>query len=91
MSDAVYRQIYPSGSKAGVLYGLPKIHKAGTPVRPIISAIGTFNYHLAKYLDQIFKPLVPDSYMLKDTFDFVNRTGSLDPETDRYMVSFDVE
>jgi hypothetical protein len=39
MSKGAYSNIYPHGPKAGVLYGLPKIHQAGVPVRPIISVI----------------------------------------------------
>jgi hypothetical protein len=35
-------RIRPRGSRAGVLYGLPKVHKNGVPIRPIISAIGTY-------------------------------------------------
>jgi hypothetical protein len=77
--------------RAGVLYGLPKIHKADVPVRPIISAVKTYNYELAKYLDEILKPLVDDSYMLKDTYDFVNKVSRLNWKSDRYLVSFDVE
>ena len=53
--------LYPSGSKPGVLYGLIKIHKAledGIPsFRPILSAIGTPKYKLAKFCDQLLKPL----------------------------------
>ena len=48
-----YKDIYPCGSKTGVLYGLPKIHKKENPLRPIISAIGSFTHHLAKYLFEI--------------------------------------
>ncbi len=36
--------IRPTGSRPGVLYGLPKVHKTGNPVRPIISAVNTYNY-----------------------------------------------
>ncbi|CAF1146756.1 unnamed protein product, partial [Brachionus calyciflorus] len=39
ISDEVLREITPCGSRAGVIYGLPKIHKDGVPLRPIISAI----------------------------------------------------
>ena len=39
ISEGAYSNVYPHGPKAGVLYGLPKIHQAGVPVRPIISAI----------------------------------------------------
>ena len=44
ISKKVKNDLYRSGSKPGVLYGLAKIHKAledGTPsFRPILSAIG---------------------------------------------------
>jgi hypothetical protein len=51
----------------------PKIHKQGVPIRPIISAIGTYTYKLSKHLDEIIKPiLVEDHFLAKDTFDFVN-------------------
>ena len=90
MTDEVYHRIVPSGSRAGVLYGLPKIHKPDVPVRPIISAVGTYNYKLAKYLVEILSPLIDDKYILKDTFDFVNKVSNLDPSTDKYMFSYDV-
>jgi len=74
------------------MYGLPKIHKNGSPVRPIISAIGTYNYKLAKYLDKILRPLVSDNnIIIKDTFDFVNRVSKITNNNDQCMVSFDVE
>ncbi len=48
IDDETYKRVYPCGSRAGVMYGLPKIHKEGVPVRPIISACGTYNFRLAK-------------------------------------------
>jgi len=89
--DDVYKKILPCGSRAGVLYGLPKIHKANAPLRPIISTVKTYNYDLAKHLNQILTPLVDSTYMLKDTYDFVNKVRSLDLSRDRYKVNFDVE
>ena len=45
ISDKVYRELYPAGSKPGILCGLCKIHKSIVdgvpPFRPILSAIGT--------------------------------------------------
>jgi len=82
----------PCGSRAGIMYGLPKIHKEGAPVRPIISGIGTYNYKLAKYLDRILKPLTTNSnYIIKDTFDFVNRVSKIQTNVNQRVVSFDVE
>jgi hypothetical protein len=70
---------------------LPKIHKTGKPIRPIISTVKIYNYQLAKYLDSFLKPLINDEYMLKDTYDFVNKISEIDVSTERYLVSFDVE
>jgi hypothetical protein len=92
ISAEVYKDILPCGSRAGVMYGLPKIHKDGAPLRPIISAIKTYNYKLAKKLDELLKPNVEGSeYMIRDSFEFVNQAGQLEPNYDKFMVSFDVE
>lgn len=91
ISDQEYRSITPCGSKAGVLYGLPKIHKNNVPLRPIISAVNTYNYKLAKHLVKILSPLLDQTHTLKDTFDFVNKVSSLNTITDTTLVSFDVE
>ncbi|XP_063603275.1 uncharacterized protein LOC134779202 [Penaeus indicus] len=45
-----YSRLFTSGSKPGVLYGLPKVHKTGCPLRPILSAIGTLNYNISNYI-----------------------------------------
>ena len=41
--------------------GLPKIHKVGTPLRPIVSSRGSITCGVAKELTHIFKPLVGQS------------------------------
>ena len=55
ISEKEKNDLYPLRSKPGVLYGLAKIHKAlenGMPsFRPILSAIGTATYKLAKFYD----------------------------------------
>ena len=91
IDEQTFKKIWPCGSRAGVLYGLPKILKNGTPLRPIISAIETYNYNLAKHLDKLLKPLVIDKYTLIDTYDLVNKIVNLNTNKVRYMVSFDVE
>ncbi|GJQ78610.1 hypothetical protein Trydic_g11718 [Trypoxylus dichotomus] len=40
------------------LYGLPKIHKRDVPLRPIVSAIGTPTYLLAKHLTILLQPYI---------------------------------
>ena len=52
----------------------------------------TYNYKLAKFLLEILFPLLGDShFILKDSFDFVNKVSQLNPEIDVSMLSFDVE
>nr|VZI01973.1 unnamed protein product [Spirometra erinaceieuropaei] len=42
-------------------YGLPKVHKEGAPLRPIVSLKGTLTYGLAKWLFQRLQFLTSDS------------------------------
>ena len=42
-------------------YGLPKIHKEGTPLRPMVSSTGAVTYSTSKELARILKPLVGKS------------------------------
>ena len=57
ISSQQYDLVYPQGSQLGVMYGSPKIHKAGCPVRPILSSINTANYRLAKFLVTVLQPI----------------------------------
>ena len=58
-----YKIIYPKGSMIAKIYGLPKIHKLKNKgdklkLRPIVSAIGSYNYHLADYLGKKLAPYI---------------------------------
>ena len=57
LKEEVYRRLYPTGPGSPKFYGLPKIHKSGISLRPIISSIGTVTYNTAKELARILKPL----------------------------------
>ena len=52
------KKLFPQHSKPAQIYGLPKIHKDNTPLRPIVCTIGSPTYHLAKHLCYILLPLV---------------------------------
>jgi len=85
-----YSHLFTSGSKPGVLYGLPKVHKTGCPLRPILSAIGTLNYNISKYFVPILKTLTINEFTIHDTFSFVKTILDI-PSADSYiMASFDV-
>ena len=60
INDETYKRMYPTGAGSPKFYGLPKIHKPGIPLRPIVSSRGTVTYNSAKELAKILKPLVGD-------------------------------
>ena len=41
ISDELYNKLAPTGSRPGILYGLPKVHKPSVPLRPIVSSINS--------------------------------------------------
>ena len=72
------------------MYGLPKIHKENCPARPILSAIGTYNYKLAKFIVPILQPLIVGQYTVKDSFSFVSEITPFQEDGNLVMASFDV-
>ena len=86
-------KICPVGSRPGILYGNPKVHK---PVvdnmpkfRPILSAINTPGYNLAKFLIPILEPLTHNEFTVKDSFSFAKEITKYDSSL--FMASLDVE
>ena len=75
MSKDEYDKICPNGSRLGILYGNPKIHKpvvANLPkFRPIFSAINTSGYNLAKFMIPRLEPLTHNEFSIKDFFSFL--------------------
>ena len=60
--------VIQKGSRLAHLYGLPKTHKKELAMRPILSATGTYNYKLAKWLDEKLKPLSVNEHTISDIF-----------------------
>ena len=86
----MYNNLSPKGSKPGILYGLPKVHKVNCTARPIMSAIGTFNYTLVKLLVPILQPLTGNQYTVQSSFLLVDKITQFPLSHGAVMVSFDV-
>jgi len=71
LSEEDYHRMYPTSASTPSLHGLPKTHKPGNPMRPIISAVGSFNHEAAKWLSNVLAPLRHHSTVVRDTFSFV--------------------
>ena len=91
MSEESYRKMYPTGAVSPKYYGLTKIHKAGTPLRPIISSTGTATYNTAKELARILKPLVGTSiHHVQNTRYFIEQIKDVRLKDGESIVSYDV-
>ena len=83
--------MYPTGAAAPKFYGLPKIHKRGIPLRPIVSSRGTTTYEAAKELARILRTLVGRSpHHIKNTTDFVDQIHGIQLQEGECVSSFDV-
>nr|VZI31824.1 unnamed protein product [Spirometra erinaceieuropaei] len=81
----------PSDSATARFYGLPKVHKANMPLRPIVSLRGTPTYGLAKWMFSRLKFLAEGSpTTVASANQFLERLKHLKLEPDESMVSFDV-
>ena len=91
ISNEQYQNIAPTGSRPGILYCLPKVHKPNIPVRPILSAINTHTYNLSKFLVPLLRPLSLSPYSITDSFSFIRELLSLNLDTDNLtMASYDI-
>ena len=72
-------------------YGLPKIHKTGNPLRPIVSSRGLVTYGVIKVLSKVLKPLVGKSpHHIQSTSDFINRANELSLQPGECLTSYDI-
>ena len=95
ITDAIFNDLKPCGSYPGVLYGLCKVHKGikpgdeSPPFRPILSAINTPSYKIAKYLVPLLSSLTKNKFVSKDSFEFAKNVRNQNP--DLFMASFDID
>ena len=90
LDSITYKSMYPTGY-VPPKYGLPKIHKPDTPLRPIVSSCGSVTYGVAKELTMILKPLVGKSpHHINSTHDFVKQVKLFTSAPGEGLRSYDV-
>ena len=85
LPNEIADSICPNGSRLAYLYGLPKTHKPRLAKRPILSATGTYNFKLAKWLDEKLKFLSINEYTVSDPLKFAEEMAE-----GNILVSYDV-
>ena len=92
ITEEQYKKMYPTGAGAPKFYGLPKIHKQDTPLRPIVSSTGTVSYNTSKELARILKPSVGKSqHHLQNTKDFIQQLKEVKLQQDETIISYDLK
>ena len=91
IDNNTYKRLYPTRAVPPKYYGLPNIHKMGTPLRPIISSRGSATYETAKDLTKIIKPLIGKSpHHVHNNKDFLESNKDIKEEKDECIMSYDV-
>ena len=91
MDDTTYRRMYPTGVVLPKFYGLPKVHKENTPLRPIVSSIGSVSYGVSKELARIIKPLVGSTeHHVNNSKEFIEEIKKIKLEEGECITSYDV-
>ena len=91
IDTSTFELLRPIGCTIPRLYGLPKIHKPGTPLRPILDMYNSHYHSIAKWLTKLLEPVRKEivTHTVTDTFDFVRVINDLNLQ-DKKMLSLDV-
>ena len=57
ISESLYTRMRSTGGQPARLYGLAKVHKVNTPLRPVLSLPGSSDYNLNKVLAKFFEKI----------------------------------
>jgi len=91
LSKSQYDGLYPTSEKIPQMYCLPKIHKKGTPLRPIVDYTGSIGYNTSRMLADILAPLVGKTEChVKNSGHLKEMLADLHLADDEMLVSHDV-
>ncbi|KAF6773936.1 hypothetical protein AHF37_06135 [Paragonimus kellicotti] len=92
IDEKTYKYLKPGGCSSPQLYGLPKTHKQGMPLRPILAMSNSPQHKLARWLVEILKPAIQkfDSYSIKDSLQLADELERINIKNE-HMCSIDVQ
>ena len=91
-----YERIRPVGAMRPRMYGVPKVHKTGTPLRPILSMINAPQHEMARWLAEKLQPVINKfaEHTVADTFEFCAHIEEFSQRracgSTTFMCSFDI-
>lgn len=84
------KQLINSASLPPKVYGLPKIHKEGVPLRPVVSYINSPTCELARAMAKVLSPLGESVYNVKNSSEVVELVSRMQLPPGFILVSLDV-
>ena len=91
ISQRLYEHLYPTAENIPRLYCIPKLHKEGIPLRPIVDYIGSIGYHTSRLLADILSPLVgKTAHHVNNSKDLAEEFKDINVSGHEILVSFDV-
>ena len=89
IGNELYERLKPKGSQPARLYGLAKVHKQDTPVRPVLSMPGSVYYNVAKQVAK-WLSFIPECQINCDTKTICDTLSTVTLDENEELVSFDV-
>ncbi|XP_071573819.1 uncharacterized protein [Temnothorax nylanderi] len=91
VSDQMYRRLNCTNGNLPRAYGLPKVHKAGFPLRVIVSTLGSPLYDVASLLQNTLHSSIPKPKShIKDSWAFAEFINNREINDDEILISLDV-
>ena len=89
--SAASLRVMADSSRPPLIYGRVKLHKEGEPLRPIVSAVGSCTYKVAKAVARAIMPYGPQVELyIRNSGDLVDIVRDLRIQEDEVMVSVDM-
>ena len=89
IGDTLFNKMKPIGSQPPRLYGLAKVHKTNTPVRPVLSMPGSAYYGVAKQV-AFWLSHIPECNINSSTKTVCDSLDGIHLQDNETLVSFDV-
>ena len=91
INNLLAKDLKSSNAVPSRFYGLPKIHKEGNPVRPIVSYVGSPTYNLASFFSTIIsKNTTPPKLKIINSFELVQKLKNVNVPDNFVLASLDV-
>lgn len=68
------------------IYGQPKAHKPGLPLRPVVPNVPSPTYHLYKHFASILQQASRSKFNVKDSYEFCDMVNGLQVPQDHVLV-----